>query len=185
VDNSQSAQPLIVSNLDLPGGSRKNLLIVATMSNTVYAFDADSADAIAPIWSRNLGIPMPSGGFTGPVTWGILSTPFIDRATGTIYAMAKVQTQPGVVHRLNALDLATGALKYNSPQNVMFPVAATSATITYSVDVIQRAGLLVDRGVLYAAFANVVLTVGQSTSQEGYLQSFNATDLSQRRAPSK
>jgi hypothetical protein len=182
VDNSQYALPLIVSNVDLPGGVRKNLLIVATMGNTLYAFDAETPSATAPVWSRNLGTPMVSGGFIGPTTWGILATPYIDRATGTIYTIAKVGTQSGVVHQLNALDIATGALKYSSPQNVTFPVGGTSTVITFSVDAIQRVGLLVDRGVLYAAFANVVITPGVATTQEGYLQSFSATDLSVRHA---
>ena len=182
VDNSQYALPLIVSNVDLPGGSRKNLMIVATMSNTVYAFDADSAAASVPIWSRNLGTPMASGGFTGPTTWGILGTPFIDRATSTIYVVAKVEATGGVAHQINALDLATGALKYNSPQNASFPVAGGGSPIIFSRDVIQRAGLLVNAGVLYIAFANIVIVPGDGLTQEGYLQSFNATDLSQRHA---
>ena len=35
VDGSQYALPLIVSNVDVAGGARRNLMIVATMNNTV------------------------------------------------------------------------------------------------------------------------------------------------------
>src|ERR1700752_3377412 len=40
VDDSIYALPLIVPNLDF-SGRRRNVMFVATMGNTVYAFDAD------------------------------------------------------------------------------------------------------------------------------------------------
>src|SRR5947207_2428076 len=42
VDDSVYALPLIVSDLDI-AGQQRNVLFVATMGNTVYAFDADDA----------------------------------------------------------------------------------------------------------------------------------------------
>jgi len=190
VDSSIYALPLIASNVTLPNGQRRNLLIVATMRNTLYAFDADDpapSAAQQPLWTRNLG-PAPElrDNWIGPTHWGILSTPFIDRSTNTIYAVTKVQpaapnTAP--VQQVNAVDLITGALKFNSPQNVSFPFSgAGGQVINGQAGQIQRAGLLVHAGVLYVAYANVLPDPSNRESQEGFLQSYNATDLRQRYA---
>jgi hypothetical protein len=60
------------------------VLFVATMGNTVYAFDADDPARAEPYWSKNLGTPAPGDSWIGPVYHGILSTPFIDVPTGTV-----------------------------------------------------------------------------------------------------
>jgi len=41
VDGQIYAQPLYVSNLSFPNSSVHNVLLIATMHNTVYAYDAD------------------------------------------------------------------------------------------------------------------------------------------------
>src|SRR5262249_16695789 len=53
VDASVYALPLIVPNLNI-AGERRNVLFVATMGNTVYAFDADDPARVEPYWSKNL-----------------------------------------------------------------------------------------------------------------------------------
>src|SRR5262245_6459460 len=90
VDNSVYALPLIVPNLQI-AGARHNVLFVATMGNTVYAFDADDPAQAAPLWSRNLGTATPGDSFIGPTHHGILSTPFIDVPSATLYTVAFVQ----------------------------------------------------------------------------------------------
>src|SRR5215470_11427578 len=42
VDGQIYPQPLYVSGLAIPGQGTRNVVFVATMHNTVYAFDADS-----------------------------------------------------------------------------------------------------------------------------------------------
>ena len=90
MDDSVYALPLIVPNLDI-AGQRHNVMFVATMGNTVYAFDADDPAQSEPLWSRNLGTPAPGDSWIGPTHHGILGTPFIDVPTGTLYVVAMVQ----------------------------------------------------------------------------------------------
>jgi len=56
------AQPLYVNGLDIPGQGTHNVVYIATMHNTVYAFDADDPNAaISPLWVRQLekSVPLP------------------------------------------------------------------------------------------------------------------------------
>ena len=49
VNGNVLAQPLLVSNFQMPDGSVHNLLIVPTGHNNIYAYDAKTG---APIWQR-------------------------------------------------------------------------------------------------------------------------------------
>src|SRR6266566_7280241 len=55
VDGQIFAQPLYVPNLNIPGKGVHNVVYVATMHNSVYAFDADTAGPA--LWSVNFGTP--------------------------------------------------------------------------------------------------------------------------------
>src|SRR5262249_27775296 len=57
VDDEIHTQPLIVTNVNVPGKGIYNLVIVATVSNSVYAFDADNAGNSAPLWKTNFLSP--------------------------------------------------------------------------------------------------------------------------------
>ena len=101
-----------------------------------------------PYWHVNLGMPYYTGAaFLGPQV-GILATPVIDRSTNTIYLTAKITNNGDVGVYLFALDLATGNLKYNSPQRAVLNLStgqqATDATNWY-----QRAGLLLSNNTVY------------------------------------
>jgi hypothetical protein len=181
VDASVYALPLIVPNLNI-AGERRNLLFVATMGNTVYAFDADDPARVEPYWSKNLGTPAPGDSWIGPVYHGILSTPFIDVPTGTLYTVTMVRRGQESNLFVHALDIHNGAPKFNSPQLLSFPFAGAE-TLTNVKGALQRVGLLMRNEVLYIAFANIVPDPkDQHWSQEGFLQSFKARDLSQRLA---
>src|SRR5580698_8366284 len=57
VDGQIYAQPLYLPSVTISGGNfpgTHNVLFVATMHNSVYAFDADSSTPEI-LWSRNLG----------------------------------------------------------------------------------------------------------------------------------
>jgi len=180
VDDSIYALPLIVPDLDI-SGARHNVVFVASMGNTVYAFDADDPAQSAPLWSRNLGTPAPGDSWIGPVHHGILGTPFVDVPTGTLYVVALVLKDNDYNLWLNALDIHNGGLKYNSPQLLSFPFAGPEGTLTNVKGALQRAGLLMVNDVLYVACANIVPDPNdQHWSQEGFVQAFNARDLKQR-----
>jgi hypothetical protein len=182
VDDSIYALPLIIPNLDI-SGQRHNVMFVASMGNTVYAFDADDPAQSEPLWSRNLGTPAPGDSWIGPVHHGILGTPFIDVPTGTLYVVALVLKDDEYNLWVNALDIYNGSPKYNSPQRLSFPFAGPEGTLTNVKGALQRAGLLMVNEVLYIAFANIVPDPNdQHWSQEGFVQTFNARDLKQRLA---
>src|SRR6476660_3409839 len=122
VDDSIYALPLIVPDLDI-AGQRHNVLFVASMGNTVYAFDADDPAQAEPLWSRNLGTPAPGDSWIGPTHHGILGTPSIDVASGTLYVVTMVLNGDDYNLWVNALDIYNGSPKYNSPQMLSFPFA--------------------------------------------------------------
>ena len=182
VDDSIYALPLIVANLTI-AGQRRNVLFVATMANTVSAFDADDPAQSEPLWSRNLGTPAPGDNWIGPIHHGILGTPFIDVPTGTLYVVAMVMKDKDYNLSVNALDVSDGSPKYNSPQLLSFPFAGPEGTLTNVKGALQRTGLLMVNDVLYVAFGNIVPDpTDQHWSQEGFVQTFNARDLKQRLA---
>lgn len=181
VDDQIYAQPLVVLNVNLPGNGSKNIVIVATVNNTVYAFDADSANASSPYWQDNL---TPTGSrvirntdMTGACTYGhgggtyqdfsgnmgIVGTPVIDSATNTIYLVARsVTTAPDSTFQqyLHAIDITTGAERPNSPVLITAQVTGTGSgnvagIITFnSQKQNQRPGLLLLNGIVYIAWAS-------------------------------
>ena len=61
VDDQIYAQPLYVPNISIPGVGLRNVLYVATVNNSVYAFDADDPAANRPLWEVNLSTVVPGG----------------------------------------------------------------------------------------------------------------------------
>ena len=112
MDGNIIAQPLYVPNVNIPSNGMHNIVYAATVNNSVYAFDADDPGLSAPLWRTSLGPAAPA---TTGVTAGILGTPVIDAASGTLYAVALVMQAGSPMYQLHALDLLTGAEKPNSP----------------------------------------------------------------------
>lgn len=122
VDDNIMAQPLYVPNVVINQVAH-NVLYVATMSDTLYAFDADVGGA--PLWTRNLAtlvgatpVPIAQFAYSGNKNiignLGILSTPVIDLSTNTLYAVACTLENNTLVYRLHAVDITTGVPRTGS-----------------------------------------------------------------------
>src|SRR5450755_418352 len=123
VDGEVYAQPLYVRGVNISGGAR-SVLYVATMNDSVYAFDADAATSTVPLWKHNFGTPVDPSRFDVPGLAftdilqgvGILGTPVIDPATSTLYVVHYTSSSSiNFAYYLHALDLVTGAEKFNGP----------------------------------------------------------------------
>lgn len=129
IDDQEYAQPLLVSDMQINGGVH-NVLFLATVNNSIYAYDADNKTDSTPLWHVNLTPPGARvimntdetgacGGnyldFSGNM--GIVGTPVIDTNTGTLYVVSRdVVINSGAFEQyLHAIDIYTGNDKPGSP----------------------------------------------------------------------
>lgn len=168
VDGLIYPQPLYVANVNIPGQGSHNMVYVATMHDSVYGFDADGRVA-TPLWHVNFLNPG-AGISTVPTNLvaylitpevGILSTPVIDPATDTLYAVAYTDENGSLVYRLHALDITSGAEKFGGPVVIQASVPGIGVGNDGNGHVLfdsarhnQRPGLLLLNGIVYIAFAS-------------------------------
>src|SRR5271156_2705803 len=109
IDNLSLAQPLYVPNVNInSAGTLHNVVYVATMADSLYAFDADNSGP--PLWHVNFTnpangvttasgvyLPCSMGKTEGFTQEGIPGTPVIDASTGTIYLVVKTLENGTVV----------------------------------------------------------------------------------------
>jgi hypothetical protein len=193
IDYQALAQPLYVRNVNINGqGVLHNVVYVATMADSVYAFDADNNNGSngAPLWSVNFtdpangitlasgaNLPCSGGQTTGFTEEGIASTPTIDMNTGIMYVVAKTVENGTVVHRLHALDITSGAEQYGGPM----PISATSVsnqgqvTVFNSLHQLNRPGLLLLNGTIYIGFGSNSCNDDSS----GWVLAYDETSLQQ------
>jgi outer membrane protein assembly factor BamB len=130
LDEAMYASPVVV------GGT----VIAASEGNTVYAFDLDGRQQ----WTRNLGAPSPAGerpcGNIDPL--GITGTPVV--ANGVVYVAPELGGPPR--HRLVALDLKTGAVKWQ--RSIDLPGVETKAMQ-------ERGALTVSGGRVWVPFGGL------------------------------
>jgi hypothetical protein len=111
VDGKVEGSPLFASAISI-GGSARNVVYVATMHNTVFAFDADSGALLSARWLGNPAIGNDVDTLKGKSTihaeWGIASTPIIDRSTRTLYVVrwGYESGTNGPTYRLFGLDIS-------------------------------------------------------------------------------
>jgi hypothetical protein len=151
VDDQVYSQPLIVTNVNVAGGTH-DVVFITTVNNSVYAFDANDASASAPLWHVNFGTPpnLYDGSFgctdiNGKM--GIVGTPVIDKAGGTLYVVALTRVRKSWVQRLHALDLSTGVDLPGSPVAIEAP--AFDALMQN-----QRPALVLANGQVYIGYAS-------------------------------
>jgi hypothetical protein len=200
VDGPIYAQPLYVSNLPIPDKGTHNVVFVATMHDSVYAFDADSntGSNAPPLWQKSFinpaaGVSVPTATdvgagqdcstFVGEV--GIVGTPAIDIASGTLYVVARTKENVGPsvfqVHRLHALDIATGNERSNSPVVIDAVAPGTGADSSggfihfNQLREVQRSALLLSGGVIHIAWCSYC----DNTPYHGWVTSYDAQSLQQ------
>ncbi len=173
LDGEVYAQPLYLSGVTI-GGARRDVLFVATQSNSMYALDAATG---AQIWRTALGTPaqrsMQSCGNIGG-NIGVVSTGVIDPATGTLYAVA-FTNEGGLRFRLNALDVATGRQRTNYPANIT-PVG--SGGLTFDVRTTgERGALQFDNGRVFVPFGGLY---GDCGTYHGWVVGINTANPTQQ-----
>ncbi|WP_322752363.1 choice-of-anchor D domain-containing protein [Frankia sp. Cas3] len=146
LDGSVYGEPVIA------GGT----VVVTTENNNVYGIDEVTG---LKKWSMSVGAPWPPSvigcGDVG-INIGITSTPVVDKATNTVYLTAKVNDGGDVQHPhyyMHALDLTTGAERSGWPATIQGAPSNDPAGTPFDARVeLQRPGLLLLNGVVYAAF---------------------------------
>jgi len=146
VDGQVYAQPLLANGT----------LLVATENNKVYGLNPASG---ALKWTVSLGTPWRAADIgCGDLTpnIGVTATPVIDAATNTAYLTHKTYasgTTGPAAYYLDAIDLTTGAQKAGFPVRLGGTAQNASAQTFDATHELQRPGLLLMDGVVYAAFA--------------------------------
>ncbi len=151
VDDQVYGQPLYVPQVKV-GGGLHDIVYVTTVNNSVYAFDANEASASTPIWHVNFGTPAnlhdaEFGCLDINGKMGIIGTPVIDQQSGTLYMVSLTRAGGGFIHRLHALDLATGADMPASPVTI---AAKDFDPLMQN----QRSALLLANGTVYVGFGS-------------------------------
>jgi hypothetical protein len=198
VDDQIYAQPLVMTNVNILGRGTHNIVIVATVNDSVYAFDADNASVETPYWTTSFinppNIVAPAntdmsaigacGGayqdFSGNI--GIVGTPVIDPVAGTIYVVARTRENgTNFVQRLHALDVSTGAERPNSPVIITATYPGTGAgsiggVITFDpIRQNQRPGLVLVNGTVYISWSSHC----DNGPYHGWVIGYNQTNLQQ------
>jgi outer membrane protein assembly factor BamB len=146
-DPNVEAQPLYMPDVQMADGTTHDVIYLFSMSDNVWAFDADTG---RPLWPHPvfLGkpfVPAPSVYHINR-SFGILSTPVIDRETGTIYAVNWIVDANGNRQlRVNALGLKDGKPPPGKQQPLPIEASVTNASgqkIALSQVQKQRAALL-------------------------------------------
>jgi hypothetical protein len=184
-DGQVVAQPLYVSGLAVdtsrnPNAPRVqgtfNAVLVATMHNTVYLYDADQErpgpdGRTVPLWATWLGQPRPSDAsidmfFTNDPEWGILSTPVIDPSKSIVYVVAWHDDggAQNYRYRLHALRLEDGTH--------LAPPVVLDAPGLNAKHQKQRAGLALAGGALYIALGG--------DGSRGLLLAYDAATLARK-----
>jgi regulation of enolase protein 1 (concanavalin A-like superfamily) len=198
LDGYVYAEPLMMTNVTIPGQGAHNVVFVATEHDSLYALDADSNASgtnNGVLWKINFGLSANSatapfgyrysgGGYTDIVPEvGMTGTPVIDATTGTIYVSAFTRDIAGsvtnYVHRIHALDVATGAERPYSPVIVAGSVPGTGVGSSGGVQTFsaiqhgQRPALCLANGLLVVAYASYADT----DPYHGWVFAYTATNL--------
>jgi len=167
VDDQVYAQPLVVGHVAV-GDGYHNVAYIATVNNTVYAYDGDNGNLY---WQRSVTAPgmrpprntdmtgACGGGyqdFSGNI--GIVGTPVIDAARGTMYFVARSTTGSTFVQYLHAVSIVNGVIAFDAQRQN------------------QRQGLTLLNGIVYVTFSSHC----DWGPYHGWILGYDAATLQQR-----
>jgi outer membrane protein assembly factor BamB len=191
VDDQIYSQPLVVGNLSIGSGIH-NVVFIATVNNSVYAFDADNGKSY---WNNNYttagkrppnigdmssGWCTPYGDFASNI--GIVGTPVIDTTTQTIYFVARSTDGISFTQSLHAVNIVNGNEQPGSPVTITASVPGTgdgNVAGMVSFDPRrnnQRQGLALVNGVVYISFSSHC----DWNPFHGWILGYNAQSLQQQ-----
>ena len=189
LDGMEAGQPLYVPNVFIPAlNAVHSVVYVATMHDSVYAFDAqDKGSNASPLWYASflnpaIGVGAVPGqsqncGIAGYNEFGIQGTPVIDITGNAIYVLAMTEENGAFVHKLHALDLGTGEELFGGPTTVTASALVDNTLYTF-IDHYQqqRPGLLLQNGVVYIGFGSCGCNIKTSN---GWVMAYDARTLQQ------
>jgi outer membrane protein assembly factor BamB len=191
VDDQVYAQPLVVGHVPL-GQGEHNVVYVATVNNTLYAFDGDDGTLY---WTKNYSAPGmrpprsrdmtgACGGsyadFSGNI--GMVGTPVIDAARGVLYVVARSTDGNSFVQHLHAVSILDGSEVAGSPVQITASYPGTGDGSVNNVIAFdgqrqnQRQALTLLNGVVYVTFSSHC----DWGPYHGWVLGYDATTLQQR-----
>ena len=190
VDDQVYAQPLVAGDLSIGSGIH-NVVLIATVNNSVYAYDGDNGTLY---WQKNFtatGMRPPnssdmSSGWCTPYTdfahnIGIVGTPVIDSVAKTIYFVSRSTDGTSFAQYLHAVDIASGSEQPGSPVAISASVSGSGdGSVNNMVDFDprrnnQRQGLTLVNGVVYITYSSHC----DWNPYHGWILGYNAQTLQQ------
>jgi len=148
VDGQVYAQPIVAGNT----------VVVATENDQVYGLNAATG---AVKWTRSLGTPWPSAAqhctdLTPSI--GVTGTPVYDPGSGVVYMVSEVvppgHTDQQPAFYMNALDVSDGTQEPGWPVQIKGAPTNNPGVPFTPLTQLQRPGLLLLGGSVYAAFGS-------------------------------
>jgi hypothetical protein len=159
LDSWSPSQPLYVPNVSI-GGTSYNVVYVATLANSIFAFDADTGQLL---WNANYGTATPfdqvcldsNYSFSPSAGAGIVGTPVIDPVGGIIYFVTKTgnggTSTPWSLY-LHAVDFTNGLEETSIGSPVLItPPSGPTFMPQYQMN---RPALLLNDGFVYVSLGS-------------------------------
>ncbi|MDQ1662447.1 MAG: hypothetical protein QOJ68_2427 [Blastococcus sp.] len=144
-------------------------VLAATETNRIVALDPRTGRVL---WSTSVGTPLTGVaeavgcGNIDPL--GVTSTPVVDPATHTLFVVGEVSEGGGRVrHRLQGLDIATGAVRVSADVDPPLPAGQTP------LHLLQRASLALGNGRVYVSYGG---HIGDCGHYHGWVVGADTTD---------
>jgi hypothetical protein len=151
-----------------PGG--KGVFFAVTTGNDVFALDETTG---MTVWTKSIGTPAQANGVScGNIhPNGIISTPVIDAAAGTIYVAGAVGNAMTIMsHQVHAFNVMDGTERPGWPVTI----AGTSGMTTFTAPPQnQRSALSLVNGTLYVAYGG---HVGDCGNYHGWVFGIDTKD---------